>query len=553
MSPLIQALHSSTNWLSLVVFVAALAGFLLLSLLWPSAFQGLCRAIGSKRFWLPLSLLFLAAFLVFLVCSTLYTGYLDHVEVNVAVVSAAFNHGAPLYHDLASPQRYSLLYGPISYLPFSWALRILGPRLLSLKLVVLFANVCFLILLWSSYRKRLGMPRTFFTVAAVVAFMMSGEPYLFQMRGDVLMSLTVALALFGVLSSSRWTALILLALATGLCFGVKITGVLYFLPLLVLLYRGFGMRIAALSAFGAGLVGCVPFAFPQISLKNYLLWFHEASRHPLRAVEFLSNLRTAVTISLPALLLLWWFYERDPKKFWDYLREQRLFLLALTTSLGLVTILASKMGAGNHHLLPLYPVLGFLCSDIYGRIDAGGTVRTVSYGAIARAICWLWLASTIATRIPVEFLTTERRLATRWSLAAAVTEDLTNIMRSHPGDRVEMGYSPSYPLTFYRPTLVFAGNPLTLDAPALSDMQLSGLAIPEGTIDYIRSCQTQIWLIPKDEAPFVMPNIYADARVFPARNLFEERFRQAFLQEYQRVGSSDYYDLWACRGGSVAR
>ena len=553
MSTLIQVLHSSTNWLSLAVFAAALGGFLTLRILWPSAFQRLCDAIGSKRFWFPVSLLFLAGFLAFLVCSTLYQGYLDHVEANVAAVSAAFNHGAPLYHDLASPQRYSLLYGPISYLPFSWALRVLGSRLLSLKLVVLFANVCFLILLWASYRKRLDTARTFFAVAAVLAFMMSGEPYLFQVRGDALMPLTVALALFGVLTSSLWTSLMLLSLATGLCFGIKVTGVLYFLPLFVVFYRRFGIRMAALAAFGAGLVGCLPFALPQISLTNYLLWFHEASRHPFRLVEFISNLRTAVTISLPAVLLLWGFHQVDPKNCLTYLRKQKLFLLALAGSVGLVTILASKFGAGNHHLLPLYPVIGFLCSDIYSRIPAGAAAPTVSYGSVARALCWLWLASTVATRIPVEFLATERKLNTRWSLAAAVTQDLTNIMHSHPGDRIEMGYSQSYPLTLYRPTLVFAGNPLTLDATALDDMQLSGLAIPQGTIDYIRACRTQIWLIPKGEAPFVMPNIYADARIFPTRNLFENPFRQAFLQQYQRVETSDYFDLWECRDNSVAR
>lgn len=345
----------------------------------------------------------------------------------------------------------------------------------------------------------------------------------------------------------------LLFFATGLCFGIKFTGVLYFLPLFVLLYRRFGLRIAALAAGGAGLVGCLPFALPQISLMNYLLWFHEASRHPLRAVEFLSNLRTAVTISLPALLLLWRFYQGDPRKCLAYLREQKIFLLALAAALGLTMIAASKFGAGNHHLLPLYPVIGFLCCDIYRQIEVVGAAWTRSYGSIARAVCWLWLACTVATRIPVEFLATERKLAARWSLAAAVTEDLNRIMQAHPGDRIEMGYSHSYPLTFYRPRLVFAGNPLTLDAPALDDMQLSGLAIPQATIDYIKSCQTQIWLIPKGEEPFVMPNIYADARIFPARNLFDDRFRQAFLQEYQKGGSSEYYDLWSCRDGSAAR
>jgi hypothetical protein len=547
MSTLFQALHLSTNWLSFGVFLGSLLGFLVLRVLWPSSLQSLCNGIGSKKFWLPLSLAFLVAFLVFLGCCTVYKGYLDHVETNVAAVSAAFNHGAPLYHDLVSAQRYSLVYGPICYLPFSLALYLFGSRLLSLKLVVLFANLSFLTLLWAAYRKRLDASHVFLAVAAVVAFMMSGEPYMFQVRGDALMPLTVALAMFGVLSPSRWTSVLLLSLATGLCFGIKVTGVLYFLPLFVLCYRQHGIRTVALAALGAALVGSLPFAIPQVSLTNYLLWFHEASRHPLRAVEFLSNLRTSVTISLPVLLLVWRFYESDARNCLTYLRDQKLFLLSLAGSLGMMTILASKFGAGNHHLLPFYPVIGLLCSDLYSRIQAAGGVRRMAYGSIARAVCWLWLASTIATRIPVEFLATERKLAARWSLAAAATQDLTAIIQAHPGERIEMGYSHSYPLTSFRPTLVFAGNPLTLDAPALDDMQLAGLVIPQATIDYIKSCKTNIWLIPKGEAPFVIPNIYEDPKVFPRRNLFEDRFRQAFLLQYQRVGSSDYFDLWACR------
>ena len=553
MTTLSQTLHSSTNLLSLFVFAVALIGFLALHFLWPSALQKLRDVVGSKRFWLPGSLVFLAGFLVFLGFTTLYPGYLDHVETNIAAVSAIFGHGAPLYHDLASPQRYSLLYGPISYLPFTLALRVLGGTLLSLKIVVLLCNVGLLILLWGSYRKQLDGPRGVLAVAAMVALLMSGEPYLFQVRGDVLMVLSVALGLFGVLTSSPWKSWVFLALATGLCFGVKITGVLYFVPLFVLLYRRHGLRSATLAVVGTGLIGCLPFTFPGISAANYLLWLHEASLHPLRGVEFLSNLRTSVTILLPVVLLLWRFHESDRQKFAVYLREERILLLGLVGSIGLVTILASKFGSGNHHLLPFYPLIGYVCCDLYGRIDAPGAVRTASYSSLARAVCWLWLASTVVTRIPVEFLLTERKLVGRWSLGTAVTRDLAEIMHDHPGDRIEMGYGQTYPLSFYRPTLIFAGNPLTLDAPALDDMQLSGLAIPKGTIEYIGSCQTQIWLFPKGEAPFVIPNIYVDARIFPTRNLFEDVFRQAFLQHYQKVGSSEYFDLWACRENSSAR
>ena len=68
-----------------------------------------------------------------------------------------------------------------------------------------------------------------------------------------------------------------------------------------------------------------------------------------------------------------------------YLREQKLFLLALAGALGLMIIAASKFGAGNHHLLPLYPVIGFLCADIYSQIEVVGAAWTLTYGSIARA------------------------------------------------------------------------------------------------------------------------------------------------------------------------
>ena len=52
-------------------------------------------------------------------------------------------------------------------------------------------------------------------------------------------------------------------------------------------------------------------------------------------------------------------------------------------------------------------------------------------------------------------------------MAVSVTRDLTEIMRRHPAEKIEMGYGEQLgktnELTYYRPVLVFAGNPLTLD------------------------------------------------------------------------------------------
>ena len=218
MSTLIEALHSSTNWLSLAVFTAALAAFVGLRVLWPSAFRRLCDFIGSKRFWLPVSLLFLGAFLAFLLGAALSIRDISITSkpmclplrlpsIMEPLSTTTWPFSSALLHDLR----------PILLPALQWALRILGSSLGSLKLLVLLANVCFLIVLAAAYRKVLDTPKALFAVAVVVAFMISGEPYMFQVRGDVLMPLMVAVALFGVLSSSRRTAVMLLFFATGLC------------------------------------------------------------------------------------------------------------------------------------------------------------------------------------------------------------------------------------------------------------------------------------------------------------------------------------------------
>ena len=129
-------------------------------------------------------------------------------------------------------------------------------------------------------------------------------------------------------------------------------------------------------------------------------------------------------------------------------------------------------------------------------------------------------------------------------------------MRQHPAEKIEMGYGEQLgktnELTYFRPVLVFAGNPLTLDAPALTDMELGKLAVPQSTIAYLQSCQTQIWLIPKGEHPFTLPSLYDDADSFPRRDIFGDRLRAAFLARYQKRESSAYFDLWSCAGKKPA-
>jgi len=67
-------------------------------------------------------LFLLTIFAGLLLANTAFPGYLDQAEPNIATVAWLVRQGEPLYHSFDSADRYSLLYGPGTYLPYAAAL-----------------------------------------------------------------------------------------------------------------------------------------------------------------------------------------------------------------------------------------------------------------------------------------------------------------------------------------------------------------------------------------------------------------------------------------------
>jgi hypothetical protein len=523
----------------------------------PTTLGRLVQLLSSKWFWVPLCVLLLAAYVAILVGSTTYVGYLGHVEPNIASVSFILLKGAPLYHDADSAQRYSMLYGPMTYLPYAFALRVMGAKVLSLKLLVLGANLLWLCLLWRCYRQVLNLAETVFLMAALVSYFLISDTYVFQVRGDILIILCVALGIFAIGNASTWVSVPLLAFACACSFDIKITAPLYFLPLYVLFIHRHGWWPAAFAGIGACILAFVPFLAPQVSVEGYLEWLHRASREPLTRVEVSHELKVLPLVIAPLVLLLWQLAQRSRAALAAYLNRNLLFLATLGSCLAAVTVSAAKIGAGPHHFMPFYPIGAYVCGDIYREIRSSEAVgRPLPTRLHFTFLLWLWLAAAVAAQswpglsdMTATVLTSRSR-----SAAADVTNDLKRVMDDHPGKAIEMGYGKwdSYDLTFFRPMLVFAGNPLTIDALSLDDAQLSGLEIPHNTLEYLQQCKTQIWLIPKGDAPFSLVNVFSliDPQIFPDHPLFSSEFRLAFFQQYRKQGASKYFDIWECRADS---
>lgn len=535
------------------MFVFLMLGFALIRLARPALINYLAKAFASRKLWLSLSTLTLTGFLVLLGLATTYRGFFDHIESTIASVAYIALHGQPVYHNLESAQRYALLYGPLTYLPYMGALALFGASVLSIKVVAAILNLGTLVLLLGVYGNRLDWHRGMIATAIVILFMLGGEPYAIVARADVILIFAVSVGLAGALSSSRIQAGVLLALAAGLCIGAKVSGALYVIPLFVWLHRKFGTRTTVLAMCGAGAIALLPFAMPQVSLSNYLLWIRAGLQHPIGRTETIRTLKMLITLAVAILALLWRFYERNSRQFFAYLHEERGFLFTLVACVGLITAVASKAGAGDHHYLPFYPLLGYLGCDIFRRASmpsAAREIRWASIGAVIFVVSLLWLATRIENRLAVEWKNIWPKIMSGQTIAESTTTDLHEILTRYSTKRIEMGYgetigSPN-DVTKLRPVLIFARNPLTIDQAAIDDMNLSRLEIPAATLDYLKSCQTDIWLIPRGENPFTVPSFYSDWDSGKIKHTFNENFRETFLGHYKAQSSTEHFDLWSC-------
>jgi hypothetical protein len=512
----------------------------------PAVLDRALRTLESPKCWVPASVAIFAAFLAFLLLNTAFPGYVDHLEPTIASVSWLVLKGAPLYHGLDSPDRYTLLYGPTSYLPFAGALWVGGSTVWSLKVLVLLADLAIVYFLGLTYRTVLSRRASLLVLSLVLVYMFVPHPntYLFQIRGDVLIVCSVAVGLYAVSSESRWAGPLLLSLAAAFAVDAKFTAFLYLIPLYARLNARRGWRVVLGSVVVALGLSALPFLLPNVSLRLYLTWVYEGLRHPRSIGDLMSTVRTFAVLALPPLLIAGYRPWKSPATL-EHLRQNRGPLLALASCLLLVVLLSSKLGAGPHHLLPFVPVLGYECALLWVATRAPWSAQR----HMLFRYCWGCIATFAVVRASSGLAETSWMCLANWASSRAVTADVQAILNRSGGRRIEMGYGEREDsVTFFRPPLVFADDHLTVDDQALNDMQLADIQIPEATVDELVACTTEQWLIPKGEEPFALVNHYnvLAPELFPARPLFTPAFREAFTRVYRRGGSTEFFDLWVC-------
>lgn len=501
--------------------------------LWPAIY--LLASVRSSMGWPAQAVLHRATIVAGLVvlctyCSLIlwYTSqpsYFDPAEPTVTAVAAVFAAGKPLYPALDDAHRYAHVWGPFLFVVHAAALAAAGPSITASKAVGAVAAFSSLILVYRLFsRSRGAFPAITATASCALVFMAFGNVS-FWTRADPLLILSVILALHAISLPGLMYSLILLGAVTGVAINLKVTGFLYILPLGVLAVHRLRPQALSAAALVAAVVALAPFLLPNISLQHYWEYLSLAAHNGLVAAQLRRNLEWCAFLAGPAAGLLWTMRRASSQ-------GSAFSVVGLALSMLAVAGAAAKPGGGPLHLLPFVPVLAKTIVE----------VPPVAWNQLwARSLAIAFLSAVLLLAIQKQF--TFVRTMTQRDLRPALLE-IRSFARAHRSSRMEVGYGGTSYVPYARPEMVFVTREYLLDEPAVQEYRLSGMQMPQSTIQVVEECLIDFWLLPRGEEPFVVPSAY-----YPVgpREVFSDNFRLAFFRHYKRSGALEQFDVWQCR------
>ncbi len=463
----------------------------------------------------------------------------DHRSPMIAATSWVFVRGEPVYHELNAATRCVLPYGPMVYLINGALLRLMGPSLISAKIGGCLGALLGLLLSYLVFRKAADFSKAITLTGVLALYLAFYKTRSFWPGPDSFLFCCVSLGLWSVMLDRRILPALLCGFALGVALNLKLHAFLYFIPVLTLLTvrKGLGPLLASFAM--SSLVAALPFLLPNVSFSNMVAWYLQYSKHGIDVRLLTANPLFLAFLLAPAVLYALYFICVDSSGFRCFLHADRSWLGSLAISAVAVSAVGTKVGAGPHHLIPLIPLILFTVVRMKPSPDPDRSSFN-RWIIAAVAILSVPVLAKLAIEFGVFVRTSERTLTAERVQGRAVLADLQAIERAEGNGSIAVGYGgdSTYDLTRYRPVLVFRGNPYLVDAPALMDMQLAGMKIPQRTLSALTSGRIKLWLIPKGDVPFSLESYYGP---FP---VFDEDFQKEFLRNYTRRGQSRFFDLW---------
>jgi hypothetical protein len=462
--------------------------------------------------------------------------YLDHAEPDTAIMAWRYASGLALYYPIDAAEGLITAYGPLLYVLVSLPLKLFGPSIEMSKLAPTFAcgfsAVVFALYVW----RRFGWAYVGLAIIPFTGFILIVAPVSFWVRPESFTVLLVTIAVLSTLAMDKqrpWVTALIVAACAGLAMNLKIHAFIYFVPLVFRHCTGNWIRVWPVMAAVSILLFLSPFALPNISPFNYINGIAGViGERPLQTASILKALKWSPMFLAPgAILLLAWLSKAKKPS-----RADLTYFGVFAGCLILAYYPSSVQGSTWRQLLPFFPLTIDLFLRFLPLLDG------------KRA---LWIIGVVVFPLAIAIIavTPQKRVVTAFTGNSAWIEeagrDIKTIMDRYPNQTIQMGYGEAsqigYPTTYLRPLFAFAGHAVTLSSPSSMERQFAGRPMPPAKLEWIKSCKTQIWVIPDNNRPFAMVSFLAEGRAFP------ESLEAAFIANYQPRESVGKYKVWSCK------
>jgi len=498
------------------------------------------------RYLFPLSIGIILIYFLVVILYAFSPLYLDHAESSVSIIGFLLKGNYELYPSLISGEYYGTPYGPNLFLLQKWFYIIFGDSIEASKLVGVLGSIFSLIILHLAIRNRYNSKTSLYLIASALIVFLQCSSWTFWNRSEPLIMFFIGLALFGTRQKNTYFSLFLLSISFGFAVNLKVTSVFYMLPIFLLSLERKSIWFNTATICLSLLIMILPFLYKNISFFNYLDLFKLVSNKTMHFELFYKCWKFSFLYYLTPTILILLYLSKHKEHLKHILLKYKLSLIALFVCLVVVMIMGAVEGGGMLYMLPFMPLFVYFWSKL---INIEFIFKYVKISNVKSLIILsLLLGLTFSTAPPCVLKTGYMLLRfsinlKKDAIPRQVINDLRNIDRQYPESTIHMGIGQSkdYKYTYYRPALVYMGNPYYIDFPIYMIYQNAKIEDRKQLAHIFEDCKIDIWLIPKGNAPFSMGNWVYDKPVF------DQQLRNSFLNNYDQINSSKFFDIYRCR------
>ena len=459
--------------------------------------------------------------------------YLDHVEPQIATVSWFFEYGKEIYNKTTDYERYSLIFGPITYYSNYIAMKFLGASIISSKVVsFLFLNLTLLISYLTVLKITKNTKFSLFLTGFISMIFLSTVAAPLRISNDSLAYFLISLSLyFCTYKEYSLNKIIFFSISLILLINIKPNLILAILPSFFYLYLKNEQKIKDILL--ATLISLTFFFFiwssDYFSIVNYISWIKVISQseyqNGFNINMFLKNISFSLIWIIPLIIIN---YE-DSKKI-NY--SEKLFFFILIFSSIILSLTGSRDGGGTAELFSLTLPAVFLFSQSYKRKTFILNKELVGFHfslLILLTIVFLH-SSTKGLLKKVKFLNNNNY--------SYHIDELKEILSDYKYKSINMGYGSnynSYLISYLRPILTFNNKNFVLDVPHLI-VTTHSVPLKE---EFLKNCYNQVYVFTKNDEPF--------SSKYWEREIFNKKFINNFKENFYKQKTYNFFETWTCK------